>query len=192
MPFTRLSLIPSSLLAACLLAATPCGLAGEQEKAPKTGTAPAGQVAPPSGGSLKEDKTPWRSLQPTDTVKATSAAEIRFADRQPFPPKGFAKGVIVTLGDDTGEPGTYRMAFKWQVNSQEFPLIECRLLEALENKLFTFGRQARHGKLTVEVKGTVTQYRDMNFLLLSDFHLPEGPGDGGGVPAGEGGIRNLP
>jgi len=192
MTFFKSSLVATSVIVvSCFMALLFCSAWG-QEKGPKKEEAAPGQIAPPRAVNPKDDKTPWRAAQTPDVVKSTDSTEILFPDRQPYPPKGFAKGVIVTLGDDTGEPGTYRIAFKWEVNGQEFPLIECRLLQAMEDKLFTFGRDAHHGKLAVEVKGTVMQYRGMNFLLLNDFRLPEGPHRQGGVPAAKGGIKNLP
>jgi len=192
MTFLKTSLVaPSVVVVTCFMALLFCSAWG-QDKGARKEEALTGQIAPPGAANPKDDKTPWRAAQTPDIVKSTDSHDEPLADRQPFPRKGFAKGVIVTLGDDSGEPGTYRIAFKYAVNGQEFPLIECRLLQSLEDKLFTFGRDARHGKLMVDVKGTVMEYRDMNFLLLSDFRLPEGPYKSGGVPAAQSGIKNLP
>jgi hypothetical protein len=162
------------------------GAAWAQDKTGNPPEAPSKQITPPHGEETKDTRVPWRSIIPPDVVKSTDSTETLFADRRPFPPKGFAEGVVVVLGEDTGEPGTYRMAFKWKANGQEFPLIECRQLQAFEDKILSLGRDARHGKTTVEVKGTVTQYRGMNFLLLSDFRLPRLPYGVGGTTPSEG------
>ena len=184
-------LLPSVLVATCFMALLFCSAWG-QDKGVRKDDSLAGQVTPPKEPPVNEDKTPWRAAQTPDVVTKTGGEPMRFNDGQPFPPRGFAKGIIVTLGDDSGDLGTYRMAFRWESNGQDFPLIECRRLQALEDKLFAIGPNARHGGVTVEVKGTVTLYRDMNFLLLTDFRLTDNPVHGSGVPAARGGIRNLP
>ena len=157
MTFSRPSLLLTSLaMGACFMALLFCAAWG-QEKTGNPQETPSKQITPPRGDETRDIKLPWRSIIPPDEVKSTDSTETLLADRRPFPPKGFAKGVVVTLGEDTGEPGTYRLAFKWQVNGQEFPLVECRQLQAFEDKILSLGRNARHGKTTVEVKGTVTQ-----------------------------------
>lgn len=176
------------VVATCFMALFFSPAWAQEKPAPKETTA-RGQFFPPSG---EQPRVSFEDLPATDRLVSTDSTPRLFGEREPFPPKGFAEGWIVTLGDDSGEPGTYRIAFKWKVNGQEFPLIECRQLQALEDKLLTFGRSARHGKLLVAVKGTVTLYRNMNFLLLSEFRIPlEGSSKKGGLPAAAGGLKDL-
>jgi len=132
------------------------------------------------------DKDKMRNYGATTPV---SGAVTLMRENTPFPLRGFARGTVLCIGDDSGPPGTYRLAFKYATNGQVLPFLECRMFEALEDRLAEHGRAARHGGVPVEVKGYVTEYRGTNFLLLYDFRVKRGPYPGGGEPATEEKLR---
>ncbi|MEW6359549.1 MAG: hypothetical protein AB1696_24640 [Planctomycetota bacterium] len=125
-------------------------------------------------------------------VTPISSAQVILPENTPFPPRGFAKGTVTVVGDDSGPMGTYRLAFKDPGSGQAFPFIECKMFEAFENYLAEHGPEARRGKVVVEVKGYVTTYRDTNFLFLHDYRMPKGTLPGGGTPAGKGSATTKP
>ncbi|NOZ21749.1 MAG: hypothetical protein GXP25_11770 [Planctomycetes bacterium] len=125
-------------------------------------------------------------------VTPISAAKVILPENTPFPPRGFAKGTVMIIGDDAGPMGTYRLAFKDLGSGQVLPFIECKMFEAFENHLAEHGPAGRHGKVVVEVKGYVTTYRNTNFLFLHDYRMPKGKFPGGGTPAAKGSATTKP
>jgi len=169
-------------LVVLLLVVCYSGCAGKQMKNPPL---PEREISSQLFGVLPPAEAPEiaRGIKSYTIAEAVRGSEELLPEDTPFPMKGFAKGTIITLGDDSGAPGTYRLAFKKASTGRIFPLLECRMLEAFEKKLAELGRDARHGKVEVEVKGYLTLYRGINFLLLHDFRLPRGIYPGGGEPA---------
>jgi len=147
-----------------------------------------------SRGELRDavgDKVPEKVPDPA-RVTPISSAKVILPENTPFPPRGYAKGTVTVIGDDSGPMGTYRLAFKALGSGQVLPFIECKMFEAFENHLANHGQAGRQGKVVVEVKGYVTTYRNTNFLFLHDYRLPKGAYPGGGTPAGKGSATTRP
>lgn len=145
-----------------------------------------------SRGELRNTTTEPETIPDAAEVTPVFAGKGLLPENTPFPPRGFARGTVAVIGDDSGPMGTYRLAFRYEASGQMFPFIECKMFEAFENHLDEHGPKGRRGEVVVEVKGYVTQYRGTNFLFLHDYRMPPGKLPGGGKPAASGSATTKP
>jgi len=101
------------------------------------------EVRTPAG-----DRLPPKADDPA-RVKTLSSGSGVLPENTPFPPRGFAKGIVTVIGDDSGPKGTYRLAFKYLGSGQVLPFVECKMFQSFEERLAEHGPAARRGGLVV-------------------------------------------